>query len=68
LDDYAGPEFTDLSTRPGPARHFARHALPVDPLRASEAIAALRRAGARPAAPPVGERPDVVPGAGGGGG
>nr|WP_151770858.1 DegT/DnrJ/EryC1/StrS family aminotransferase [Streptomyces abyssomicinicus] len=68
LDDYAGPEFTDLSTRPGPARHFARHALPVDPLRAPEAIAALRRAGARPAAPPVAERPDVVPGAGGGGG
>ncbi|WP_435839993.1 DegT/DnrJ/EryC1/StrS family aminotransferase [Streptomyces chilikensis] len=68
LDDYAGPGFTDLSTRPGPARHFARHALPVDPLRAPEAIAVLRRAGVRPAAAPVTGHQGAVPGAGGGGG
>ncbi len=68
LDDYAGPEFTGLSPRPGPARYFARHALPVDPRRATEAIAVLRRAGAAPAGAPAAGRPDAVPEAGGGGG
>ncbi|MGW0608587.1 DegT/DnrJ/EryC1/StrS family aminotransferase [Streptomyces sp. NPDC002640] len=67
LDDYAGPGFTDLSTRPAPARHFARHALPVDPLRAAEAIAALRRAGIGPAAALPAGHPDTVPKGGGGG-
>ncbi len=68
LDDYAGSEFTGLSPRPGPARRFARHALPVDPLRAAEAIAVLRRAGVAPAGVPAAGRPGVVPGTGGGGG
>lgn len=49
LDDYAGADFTDLSPAPGAARWFARHALPVDPLRAREAVEVLERSGARPA-------------------
>ncbi|WP_343998233.1 DegT/DnrJ/EryC1/StrS family aminotransferase [Streptomyces thermocarboxydovorans] len=52
LDDYAGKEFTDPSPAPEAARWFARHALPVDPLRAREAIEALERAGVPPAEPP----------------
>jgi hypothetical protein len=52
LDDYAGEEFTDLSPAPEAARWFARHALPVDPLRAKEAVDVLERSGARPAEPP----------------
>ncbi|MFF6811687.1 DegT/DnrJ/EryC1/StrS family aminotransferase [Streptomyces sp. NPDC012403] len=52
LDDYAGKEFTDPSPAPAAARWFARHALPVDPLRAEEAVAVLERSGARPAGPP----------------
>ncbi|MFI9819874.1 DegT/DnrJ/EryC1/StrS family aminotransferase [Streptomyces sp. NPDC052013] len=52
LDDYAGEEFTDLSPASGAARWFARHALPVDPLRAPEAVEALERARVRPAEPP----------------
>ncbi|MEW1869874.1 DegT/DnrJ/EryC1/StrS family aminotransferase [Streptomyces caelestis] len=52
LDDYAGEEFTDPSPAPGAARWFARHALPVDPLRAGEAVEVLERSGARPAEPP----------------
>ncbi|GGT18510.1 hypothetical protein GCM10010259_48430 [Streptomyces daghestanicus] len=51
LDDYAGADFTDPSPAPEAARWFARHALPVDPLRAREAIAALEEAGVRPAEP-----------------
>lgn len=47
LDDYAGPEFTDPSPAPEAARWFARHALPVDPLRAREAIGVLERSGVR---------------------
>jgi hypothetical protein len=65
LDDYAGPEFTDASHGPEPARYFARHALPVDPLRAAKAIAVLRRAGARPAPAPA-LAPAAGPGGGGG--
>jgi dTDP-4-amino-4,6-dideoxygalactose transaminase len=53
LDDYAGAEFTDPSPAPGAARWFARHALPVDPLRARAAIRALQEAGVRPAEPPA---------------
>jgi hypothetical protein len=49
LDDYAGEEFTDPSPAPGRARWFAAHALPVDPLRAREAIGVLERSGVRPA-------------------
>ncbi|MFI8087897.1 DegT/DnrJ/EryC1/StrS family aminotransferase [Streptomyces sp. NPDC086080] len=52
LDDYAGETFTDLSPAPGAARWFARHALPVDPLRAREAVGVLEQSGARPAEPP----------------
>ncbi|MBD9734957.1 DegT/DnrJ/EryC1/StrS family aminotransferase [Streptomyces sp. H28] len=52
LDDYAGAEFTDPSPAPEAARWFARHALPVDPLRARAALDVLERSGIRPAAPP----------------
>ncbi|MEU5509757.1 DegT/DnrJ/EryC1/StrS family aminotransferase [Streptomyces fungicidicus] len=52
LDDYAGEEFTEPSPAPGRARWFAAHALPVDPLRAREAIGVLERSGVRPAEPP----------------
>ncbi|CAL9488035.1 hypothetical protein SUDANB145_03163 [Streptomyces sp. enrichment culture] len=62
LDDYAGPEFTDPSPAPEGARWFARHALPVDPLRAREAIEVLENSGVRPAEPPEGlSRPGPVP-------
>ncbi|ODA73024.1 DegT/DnrJ/EryC1/StrS aminotransferase family protein [Streptomyces sp. AVP053U2] len=57
LDDYAGAAFTDPSPDPGNARWFARHALPVDPLRAREATEVLERSGARPAEPP--KKPDA---------
>ncbi|GHA94445.1 DegT/DnrJ/EryC1/StrS family aminotransferase [Streptomyces termitum] len=50
LDAYAGETFTDPSPAPGPAAWFARHALPADPRRAAEVLAALRAAGIRPAA------------------
>ncbi|MDI9886646.1 DegT/DnrJ/EryC1/StrS family aminotransferase [Streptomyces sp. HNM0645] len=60
LDDYASELFTDPSPDPEPARWFARHALPADPLGAERIIAVLDAAGVRPAgAPPV-------PGSGGG--
>ncbi|WP_411075461.1 DegT/DnrJ/EryC1/StrS family aminotransferase [Streptomyces sp. cmx-4-7] len=51
LDAYAGGRFTDPSPAPEPAAWFARHALPVDPRRADEALAVLRASGARPAVP-----------------
>ncbi|WP_079042102.1 DegT/DnrJ/EryC1/StrS family aminotransferase [Streptomyces aureus] len=51
LDSYAGEAFTDPSPAPEPAAWFARHALPVDPRRAAEALAVLRGAGIRPARP-----------------
>ncbi|WP_030315195.1 DegT/DnrJ/EryC1/StrS family aminotransferase [Streptomyces flavochromogenes] len=56
LDSYAGAAFTDPSPAPEPAAWFARHALPVDPRRAAEALAVLRGAGISPA------RPSMVPG------
>ncbi|MCT9091861.1 DegT/DnrJ/EryC1/StrS family aminotransferase [Streptomyces sp. ASQP_92] len=49
LDDYAGEDFTEPSPAPEGARWFARHALPVDPLKAARTIAVLRAAGVRPA-------------------
>ncbi|WP_262928623.1 DegT/DnrJ/EryC1/StrS family aminotransferase [Streptomyces sp. CBMA152] len=49
LDDYAGAAFTDPSPAPGAARWFARHALPVDPLKAELAVRVLEESGARPA-------------------
>ncbi|MET7451195.1 DegT/DnrJ/EryC1/StrS family aminotransferase [Streptomyces sp. NPDC005574] len=52
LDDYAGAAFTDLSPAPEGARWFARHALPVDPLRARAVVAVLEECGARPAQMP----------------
>jgi hypothetical protein len=54
LDDYAGADFTDVSPAPEAARWFARHALPVDPLRAREVAEVLEECGARPAEPPRG--------------
>ncbi|MFG3153035.1 DegT/DnrJ/EryC1/StrS family aminotransferase [Streptomyces sp. NPDC048219] len=54
LDDYAGAEFTDLSPSPEGARWFARHALPVDPLRARAVVEVLEASGARPAEAPEG--------------
>ncbi|MFF8014058.1 DegT/DnrJ/EryC1/StrS family aminotransferase [Streptomyces sp. NPDC007929] len=74
LDDYAGPEFTDPSPAPEAARWFARHALPVDPLRARTVVEVLERSGARPVPAPAerpgnrpapGERPGNRPAAGG---
>ncbi|MFE0651247.1 DegT/DnrJ/EryC1/StrS family aminotransferase [Streptomyces sp. NPDC059534] len=52
LDSYAGEAFTDPSPAPEAAAWFARHALPVDPCRADEILAALRTAGIRPARHP----------------
>ncbi|MFF3845357.1 DegT/DnrJ/EryC1/StrS family aminotransferase [Streptomyces sp. NPDC002328] len=54
LDDYAGAAFTDLSPDPAGARWFARHALPVDPLRARQVVEVLQESGARPAEAPGG--------------
>lgn len=54
LDDYAGPAFTDPSPDPVGARWFARHALPVDPLRAREVVEVLQECDARPAEAPGG--------------
>ncbi|MGW0789102.1 DegT/DnrJ/EryC1/StrS family aminotransferase [Streptomyces sp. NPDC002911] len=49
LDTYAGEAFTDPSPSPAEAAWFARHALPVDPLRAGPVIEILTSAGAGPA-------------------
>jgi hypothetical protein len=57
LDDYAGAAFTDPSPSPEGARWFARHALPVDPLRARSVIAALEESGVGPAEVPEGLGP-----------
>nr|WP_079275029.1 DegT/DnrJ/EryC1/StrS family aminotransferase [Streptomyces phaeoluteigriseus] len=57
LDDYAGAGFTDLSPDPEGARWFARHALPVDPLRARQVVGVLEESGARPAEAPGGLEP-----------
>jgi hypothetical protein len=54
LDDYAGAAFTDLSPAPEAGRWFARHALPVDPLRARAVVEALEESGLRPAEMPGG--------------
>ncbi|WDV53765.1 DegT/DnrJ/EryC1/StrS family aminotransferase [Streptomyces coeruleorubidus] len=64
LDDYAGAEFTDPSPAPEAARWFARHALPVDPLRARTVVEVLQRSGARPVQAP-GESPRSSPEPGG---
>ncbi|MFJ4619001.1 DegT/DnrJ/EryC1/StrS family aminotransferase [Streptomyces sp. NPDC088812] len=57
LDDYAGAAFTDPSPDPAGARWFARHALPVDPLRARRVIDVLQESGVRPAEAPGGLEP-----------
>jgi hypothetical protein len=49
LDTYAGRAFTEPSPAPAEAAWFARHALPVDPLRAGAVIEILAAAGIRPA-------------------
>lgn len=54
LDDYASELFTDVSPSPEPARWFARHALPADPLKADRIITVLRESGVRPAKAPHG--------------
>ncbi|MFI8522534.1 DegT/DnrJ/EryC1/StrS family aminotransferase [Streptomyces sp. NPDC085481] len=51
LDAYAGQEFTDPSPAPEPAAWFARHALPVDPLKAGPVLSVLRAAGVEPVRP-----------------
>ncbi|MEU9011446.1 DegT/DnrJ/EryC1/StrS family aminotransferase [Streptomyces sp. NPDC048479] len=55
LDTYAGEVFTDPSPVPDRAAWFARHALPVDPLRADQVISVLTELRARPAPPPGAE-------------
>ncbi|MEU2283906.1 DegT/DnrJ/EryC1/StrS family aminotransferase [Streptomyces sp. NPDC013178] len=57
LDDYAGAAFTDPSPDPAGARWFARHALPVDPLRARQVAEVLQESGVRPAQAPGGLEP-----------
>ncbi|TQJ54967.1 MULTISPECIES: DegT/DnrJ/EryC1/StrS family aminotransferase [Streptomyces] len=57
LDDYAGAAFTDPSPDPAGARWFARHALPVDPLRARQVVEVLQETGVRPAEAPGGLEP-----------
>ncbi|WP_405570216.1 MULTISPECIES: DegT/DnrJ/EryC1/StrS family aminotransferase [Streptomyces] len=53
LDTYAGPHFTDPSPAPQGAAWFARHALPVDPLRADTVLEVLDELGSRPVRPPA---------------
>ncbi|MGW5678579.1 DegT/DnrJ/EryC1/StrS family aminotransferase [Streptomyces sp. NPDC003860] len=57
LDDYAGEWLTDASPSPDAARYFARHALPVDPLKAERVLAVLERSGVAPAPPFTTGRP-----------
>jgi hypothetical protein len=49
LDDYAGPRLMEPSPSPEPARWFARHALPADPLDAKRLVRLLERIGAKEA-------------------
>ncbi|MFJ3672186.1 DegT/DnrJ/EryC1/StrS family aminotransferase [Streptomyces sp. NPDC090106] len=49
LDDYAGAEFADPSPDPAPARWFASHALPADPLLARKITKALTKERTAPA-------------------
>jgi hypothetical protein len=49
LDTYAGEPFTEPSVSPANAAWFARHALPVDPVRAEQVISVLTAAGTEPA-------------------
>lgn len=51
LDDYAGAEFVDPAPDPEPARWFASHVLPVDPLLARRVTKALTKERARTAEP-----------------
>ncbi|WP_455358953.1 DegT/DnrJ/EryC1/StrS family aminotransferase [Streptomyces sp. SYSU K21746] len=51
LDAYAGAAFTDPSPSPAEAAWFARHALPVDPLRADEVIRILAGTDRAPGGP-----------------
>ncbi|MER5550117.1 DegT/DnrJ/EryC1/StrS family aminotransferase [Streptomyces sp. NPDC002793] len=55
LDTYAGETFTDPSPAPARAAWFARHALPVDPLRAGPVIDILTSAGTGTAREPHGD-------------
>ncbi|MFI6639193.1 DegT/DnrJ/EryC1/StrS family aminotransferase [Streptomyces sp. NPDC050504] len=49
LDAYAGEAFTDAAGPAEGARWFARHALPIDPLKADAAVRVLTALGAEPA-------------------
>jgi hypothetical protein len=60
LDDYAGAEFVEPSPDPGPARWFASHVLPADPLQARGIITALHRERTAAAHPPV-SGPEAAP-------
>ncbi len=53
LDDYAGAEFVEPSPDPAPARWFASHVLPADPLLAHQVTSALTRERATTARPPA---------------
>lgn len=57
LDEYAGEMFTDPSPAPENAAYFARHALPVDPLRAEQVLSILHRSGIAPAPAAPGKSP-----------
>ncbi|MFF7448419.1 MULTISPECIES: DegT/DnrJ/EryC1/StrS family aminotransferase [unclassified Streptomyces] len=61
LDDYAGAEFVEPSPDPGPARWFASHVLPVDPLLARKVTKALTKERVAPARPPAPAPPKAVP-------
>ncbi|MHB9856950.1 DegT/DnrJ/EryC1/StrS family aminotransferase [Streptomyces sp. YIM S03343] len=53
LDDYAGAEFVEPSPDPAPARWFASHVLPADPLQARGIITTLHHERATTAHPPA---------------
>ncbi|MES5821858.1 DegT/DnrJ/EryC1/StrS family aminotransferase [Streptomyces sp. RG80] len=61
LDDYAGAEFVEPSPDPGPARWFASHVLPADPLLARKVTKALTKERTRTARPPTPTSPKAVP-------
>ncbi|MCX4906361.1 DegT/DnrJ/EryC1/StrS family aminotransferase [Streptomyces sp. NBC_00878] len=62
LDDYAGTEFVDPSPDPTPARWFAAHVLPADPLLAGSLTDALTTEHTTTAHPPTSTPvPDTTP-------
>jgi hypothetical protein len=62
LDDYAGAEFVEPSPDPAPARWFAAHTLPADPLLARRIVAAFTKERVADAHPALLRRvPDAAP-------